>query len=123
MKLEHEIMGKYVETKRAEPRDSNRYVFPSTFPLFLFNDYIVYSCECIWYGSGLLLMRMATASAAAMVATTSTTRARRWAALMVVVEAMAVVVVAAVDPAVAEVTLTREVAACKTITVAGKTCF
>ena len=24
MKLEHEIMGKYVETKRAEPRDSNR---------------------------------------------------------------------------------------------------
>ena len=25
MKLEHEIMGKYVETKRAEPRDS-RYV-------------------------------------------------------------------------------------------------
>lgn len=24
MKLEHEIMGKYVETKRAEPRDNNR---------------------------------------------------------------------------------------------------
>lgn len=27
MKLEHEIMGKYVETKRAEPRDSNRPTF------------------------------------------------------------------------------------------------
>lgn len=31
MKLEHEIMGKYVETKRAEPRDNNRCVF---MPLF-----------------------------------------------------------------------------------------
>lgn len=27
MKLEHEIMGKYVETKRAEPRDNNRQTF------------------------------------------------------------------------------------------------
>lgn len=41
MKLEHEIMGKYVETKRAEPRDSNRLDNFTSLSTYLFEKLIM----------------------------------------------------------------------------------